>query len=155
MNEYLWQYEHIKQFIIEINSHLVLPLVKSGDCTAEKCPKMKATDMWLYLCACHKPPQDCSAVDYMIHALDNASSTLMDKKNFPDTNKIDASSVKYIQAIVRRLYRLFSHTYFHHEQVFRENEDKFFLCTRFSLFARNFKFMSNDLFIIPDEALKK
>jgi len=71
VEEGVWQYEHIRQFILELN---LLVVQLQGICTKESCPKMKATDEWLYLCASHKNPQECSAIDYMIHALDHATS---------------------------------------------------------------------------------
>ena len=114
---------------------------------------MKATDMWLYLCACHAKPQDCCAIDYMIHSLDNATSTLQNPKNFKNRFEIPASSSKYLQSIVRRLYRLFSHCFFHHEDIFNEFESEMHLCKRFTYFAQQYKMMPEDLFIIPKESL--
>ena len=81
VDQYLWQYEHIRQFITQLNL-LIVHLQDSDACHQEKCPKMKATDMWLYRCASHKQPQDCSAIDYMLHLLDHSTSTLLDPKNF-------------------------------------------------------------------------
>ena len=89
----------------------------------------------------------------MIHSLDHATSTINDPKNFKSRFEISASSHKYLQSIVRRLYRLFSHTYFHHESVFISFENDRHLCARFTHFAKKFKMMSNDLFIIPEEAI--
>jgi hypothetical protein len=36
---------------------------------------MVATDTQ-FLCAAHKSPQECPAIDYMIHALDNATALI-------------------------------------------------------------------------------
>jgi len=66
---------------------------------------------------------------------------------------IPPASAKLLIAIVRRLYRLFTHTYHHHREIFLEFESEMHLCARFTQFARRFKMMSADLFIIPDEAL--
>ena len=63
----VWQYEHLRQFILELN---LLVVQLKGVCTQQTCPKMKATDDWLFLCAAHKKAQECSAIDYMIHNLD-------------------------------------------------------------------------------------
>lgn len=46
----VWQYEHMRQFILELN---LLVTQLNGVCTPQSCPKMKAND-WLYLCAAHK-----------------------------------------------------------------------------------------------------
>ena len=47
----VWKYEHIRQFILETN---LLIVQLQGICTKNSCPKMKATDEWLYLCT-HPP----------------------------------------------------------------------------------------------------
>lgn len=112
---------------------------------------MKATDEWLYLCASHKIPQECSAIDYMIHSLDHATSIIQNNKNFNSRVSIPATSTKHLLSIVRRLYRLFTHTYFHHRDIFMEFENEMHLCGRFSEFAKRFKMMSQDLFIIPED----
>jgi hypothetical protein len=31
-----------------------------GICTSQTCPKMKATEEWLFVCAAHKKPQEVS-----------------------------------------------------------------------------------------------
>ena len=142
----------MRQFITELSLLLVI-LINDKKCTPETCPKMKATDTWLYLCACHQKPQDCSAIDYMQHCLDHATSTLNDKKNFRDRFKIEENSYKYLQSIVRRLYRIFSHTFFHHQEDFATFERQKHLCKRFTHFAKTHKMMSNDLFIIPEDEL--
>lgn len=43
----VWKYEHIRQFILETN---LLIVQLQGICTKLTCPRMKATDDWLYLC---------------------------------------------------------------------------------------------------------
>lgn len=87
----LWQYEHLKQFILEMN--LLVTQLK-GICTSQTCPKMKGTEEWLFVCAAHKKPQEvfffnkfykkylkkCSAMDYMIHNLDQSTSILQNLK---------------------------------------------------------------------------
>ena len=114
---------------------------------------MKASDTWHYRCACHAQPQDCCSIDYMIHAIDSATETLQDPKNFGDRFDIKQSQIKHLQSLMRRLYRLFSHTYFHHKDIFDEFESQMFLCKRFTHFSRQFKMMGDDQFIIPDEAI--
>ena len=55
VDESVWQYEHIRQFILELN---LLVVQLQGICTSQSCPKMKATDEWLYLCASHRVPKE-------------------------------------------------------------------------------------------------
>ena len=149
----LWQYEHIRQFVIDLNL-MIVPLINEGLCTKETCPKMKATDMWIYMNAVSGKPQDSCAIEYMVHNLDHSASILNDPKNFKSRHTIDDSAQKYISSIVRRLYRIMSHIYFHHREVFDEFEKRTRVCERFTAYAKKYSMMSADLFIIPDEAFK-
>ncbi|CAD8143086.1 unnamed protein product (macronuclear) [Paramecium tetraurelia] len=149
---HVWQYEHLRQFILELN--LLVTQLK-GLCTAQTCPKMKATEDWLYLCAAHKKAQECSAIDYMIHNLDQSTSILTNIKTYPSRVSINPqNATNNFAFIVRRLYRLFSHTYFNHKEIFEDFENEMFLCTRFTEFALKFDLMSPKLITIPKEALK-
>jgi hypothetical protein len=146
----VWQYEHMRQFILELNL-LVVHLEEV--CTNVTCPKMKATDEWLYLCASHKTPQECSAIDYMTHTLDHATALMQNSKNFNSRVSVPPTSIKYLVSIVRRLYRLFTHTYYHHRDVFGEFEKQYRLCGRFTEFVLKFDMMQAKLFSIPSHAL--
>lgn len=55
VDTYLWQYEHLRQFMIELNA-LVASI--DGICTKVSCPIMKATDEWVFLCAAHSTPKE-------------------------------------------------------------------------------------------------
>ena len=90
----------------------------------------------------------------MIHNLDQANSTIQNNKNFNSRVSIPASSTKHLISTVRRLYRLFTHTYFHHKDIFNEFENEMHLCARFTQFTKRFKMLNADLYIIPEEALK-
>jgi len=114
---------------------------------------MTANETWLYMCAAHKQTKECSAIDYMIHSIDHSTAILQNTANFNSRVTIPASSTKHLLSIVRRLYRLFAHAYYHHKDIFTEFESEMHLCARFTHFARRFKMMSSDLFIIPDEAI--
>jgi Mob1/phocein family len=57
---------------------------------------------------------ECCAMDYMIHNLDQSASYLTNTKNYPSRVSIPQTGVANLKNFVRRLYRLFSHTYFHH-----------------------------------------
>ncbi len=138
---------------------------------------MKATDEWLYLCAAHKTPKECCAIDYIIHTLDGTAALLNSDKYFPSRVSIPESSLKYFQSIARRLYRVFSHAYFHHKDLFDqvcplpsplhplyliltltlvnkvENETR--LCERFVRFSTRFKLIPKKLQIIPDSFMTR
>jgi len=143
----VWQYHHLRQFTMELNQIVVLfdPV-----CTDATCPQMKATDEWLYLCAAHKNPKECCAIDYIIHTLDGTAALLNSDQWFPSRVSVPESSLKYFQSIARRLYRIFSHAYFHHKDLFDQIENELRLCERFVRFSNNFKLIPKKLQIIPD-----
>ena len=122
-------------------------------CTSKTCPKMTANETWLYMCAAHKQTKECSAIDYMIHSIDHSTALLHHSSNFNSRVTIPASSQKHLLSIVRRLYRLFAHAYYHHKDIFYKFEMQMHLCARFTHFARRFKMMGPDLFIIPEDAI--
>lgn len=145
VDENVWQHEHIRQFLLELD---LLIVQLQGTCTSQTCPKMKATEEWLYLWASHDFPQECSAMDYMIHNLEYSTRLIHNSKiSGPGT------STKYLLSIVRRIYRFFTHCYFHHRETFVEFENVMHLWARFTHFVTIFKMMSTDLFIIPEEVL--
>ena len=124
-----------------------------GICTSKTCPKMTANQDFIFICAAHKGAENCSAIDYMIHTLDNATAIIQNSNNFSSRVAIPATSTKHLLNIVRRLYRLFAHTYFHHPDIFEEFENEMHLCARFTQFSKRFKMMSAELYILPDEAI--
>lgn len=129
-----WQYEHIRGFSIELSE---LAVALKDACTVETCPQMKATDEWMYLCAAHKQPQECCAIDYIVHTLDGTAALLNSNKWFPRRGgAVPEASFKYFQSITRRLYRILSHCYFHHRDVFDVFEQQRHLCFRFVCFAQ-------------------
>ena len=138
-----WQYEHLRQFVLELN---LLVVSLQPVCT---CPKMKGTDQQLFLCASHKPPQECSALDYMTHTLDHVTALLLNNKLFASRHNIPQSGAQFLVNIVRRLYRFFTHSYFAHRDTFLEFERTTHLCARFSEFSLRFKMMPADQLCIP------
>ncbi|RKO83462.1 Mob1/phocein [Blyttiomyces helicus] len=121
-----WQYEHLRQVCLELNNLVVL---LEPECTATSCPEMKA-DEWLYLCAAHTTPQSCSAIDYIVHTLDNATAVLNSNKYFPTRVSIQEPSLKHFQNVARRLYRIFAHAWYHHREIFQEFEVCFIASVR-------------------------
>ncbi|RKP03109.1 hypothetical protein CXG81DRAFT_9961, partial [Caulochytrium protostelioides] len=109
-----WQFEHLRIVCRQLTG-LVIRL--SGVCRRDTCPDMKALE-WLYLCAAHTSPQSCPAIDYIVHTLDSATELLNSPKLFPSRVAIAPASMKQLQNIARRLYRIFAHTWFHHRDVF-------------------------------------
>ena len=62
---------------------------------------------------------------------------------------IKESSVAKLGSVCRRIYRIFSHAYFHHRQIFDEYENETFLCHRFTKFVMKYNLMSKDNLIVP------
>ena len=133
-------YAHFRQFCMELNG-IAVKLQK--ECHPESCTQMTATDQWIFLCAAHKTPKECPAIDYTRHTLDGAACLLNSNKYFPSRLcekkiklycsllinidvlcriSIKESSVAKLGSVCRRVYRIFSHAYFHHRNLFDEFE---------------------------------
>ncbi|CAG0882606.1 unnamed protein product [Cyprideis torosa] len=162
---YVWKYEHLRasylqdrllgkvqrlfssrQFCMELNS---LAVLLQRDCHPETCSQMTATEQWIFLCAAHKTPKECPAIDYTRHTLDGAACLLNSNKYFPSRVSIKESSVAKLGSICRRVYRIFSHAYFHHRSIFDVVEEKTHLCKRFTLFVTKYNLMSKENLIVP------
>jgi len=147
----VWQYEHLRQFVIEFN---ILLVALGDECTPESCPKMTASNEWQYLCAAHRKPQDCAAIDYMTHTIDGSTALLTNAKHFASRTEVPSSNAKYFQSMARRLYRIFAHVYYHHRKIFDEIEAEMHLCARFSHFVMKFRLMSPSMLLVPQDAFQ-
>lgn len=141
-----WKYEHVRQFCMQLN-RLATMLQKC--CKPETCSQMTATEQWIFLCAAHKQPTECPAIDYTRHTLEGAASLLNSNKYFPSRVTIKDSSVAKLGSISRRIYRIFSHTYYHHIEVYEEFEKQTLLCKRFTEFVLRYDMVSKDNIIVP------
>ena len=115
---------------------------------------MKATDLWLYICACHKEQQDCSAIDYMVHNLDDSTRKLLGPETIRDRTKPEPEAQKTMELVCRRLYRILSHCFHHHKEIWEAFEARTSLTARFTRVAVKFSLMPDDLLIIPADALE-
>ena len=163
-DEGVWKYEHLRQFCMELNG---LAVKLQGDCKPDTCSQMTATEQWIFLCAAHKTPKECPAIDYTRHTLDGAACLLNSNKYFPSRVSIKESSVAKLGSVCRRVYRIFSHAYFHHRfrtsqslssiltnlaffrQIFDNFENDSHLCRRFTVFVTKYSLMSKDNLIVP------
>merc|ERR1712083_209617 len=121
----------------------------SVNVTIVTCFQMTATEQWIFLCAAHKTPKECPAIDYTRHTLDGAACLLNSNKYFPSRVSIKESSVAKLGSVCRRVYRIFSHAYFHHRQIFEKFESETHLCRRFTVFVTKYKLMTGDNLIVP------
>lgn len=83
----------------------------------------------------------------MIHNLDHSTAILQNNKTY--NSRVSIAEVKNLDTIVRRLYRLFSHTYYHHREVFNEFERQMYLCQRFTEFALKYGLLPAKMTNIP------
>ncbi|CAG0902335.1 unnamed protein product [Darwinula stevensoni] len=81
-DEGVWKYEHLRQFCLELNG---LAVQLQSECFPEQCSQMTATEQWIFLCAAHKTPKECPAIDYTRHTLDGAACLLNSNKYFPSS----------------------------------------------------------------------
>eukprot|EP00158_Paraphelidium_tribonemae_P001212 Partr_v1_DN24110_c0_g1_i2_m71286 putative MOB family member 4, phocein len=141
----VWQYEHLRIICLELTRLVCLLQVK---CTPATCVEMKAGE-WLYLCAAHPTPLNCTAIDYIVHTLDGATTLLNSSKYFKSRLTIQPQSLKHFQSIARRLYRIFAHAWYQHRDVFDEFERETHLYERFVRFSLEYKMVPKKLMIIP------
>ncbi|EFO15553.2 mps one binder kinase activator-like 4 [Loa loa] len=144
--EGVWKYEHVRQFCMQLNG---LTLLLQDECKPDVCMQMTATEQWIFLCAAHKNPKECSAIDYTRHTLDGAAALLNSNKYFPSRISIKESSIAKIGSVCRRIYRIFSHAYFHHPELFENFETETHLCRRFTVFVKKYNLMANEHLIVP------
>ncbi|XP_056157229.1 MOB-like protein phocein [Lampris incognitus] len=145
-DEGVWKYEHLRQFCLELNG---LAAKLQVECHQDTCTQMTATGQWMFLCSAHKIPKECPAIDYTRHILDGAAYLLNSNKYFPSRVSIKESSVAKLASVCRRVYRIFSHAYFHHRQIFDMYENETFLCHRFTRFVIKYNLIAKDNLIVP------
>lgn len=146
-----WKVEHLRIFCMQLN-RLATKLQEC--CQPEICNQMTASEQWIFLCAAHKQPNECPAIDYTRHTLDGAASLLNSSKYFPSRVTVRESTLAKLASVCRRLYRIFSHTYYHHYKVFDLFERETHLCKRFSAFVTKYELMSKDNLIVPSDGSK-
>ena len=147
----VWKVEHLRSFCMQLNR---LAAKLQDCCHPETCNQMTATEQWIFLCAAHKQPNECPAIDYTRHTLDNAASLLNSNKYFPSRVTVKENSVAKLGSVCRRVYRIFSHAYYHHFQLFDEFERETHLCKRFSKFVTMYELMPKDSLIVPADGSK-
>ncbi|KAJ1960265.1 hypothetical protein GGI12_003894 [Dipsacomyces acuminosporus] len=145
-DRFAWLYEHMRQICIELGWYLV---EVQKECTEKVCPVMKANET-TYYCAGHGHPRPCSAIGYAVHTLDYAIRQLNNQVSFPSRTRVPETSMKHFQSMARRIYRIFSHTYFHHREIFETQETATYLYARFVKLSRKYELTPESLIIITD-----
>eukprot|EP00126_Sphaerothecum_destruens_P004605 Sdes_comp18281_c0_seq1m7945 len=103
---------------------------------------------WQYYCAVHSTPSNCCAIDYMTHTLDHCCKLLNSNILFPSRIHISEISAREFPAICRRIYRIFSHSYFHHREIFEIFQNETQLYQRFVAFCKIHNFIPENLYTI-------
>jgi len=145
-DEGVWKYEHLRQFCMELNG---IAVKLQEECRPQTCNQMTATEQWIFLCAAHKNPKECTAINYTRHTLDGAACLLNSNKYFPSRVSIKESSIAKLGSVCRRVYRIFSHAYFHHRSLFDDFENRTHLCKRFTAYVIKYNLMSREHLIVP------
>lgn len=79
--------------------------------------------LYLLMCLCLWKEERLIVVGQMVYEL-------IRYLNFCCRISIKESSVAKLGSVCRRVYRIFSHAYFHHRTIFDEFENETFLCRR-------------------------
>lgn len=146
-----WIYEHMRQFLLELNHFII---AHAEVCTRETQPEMKITGVksgeeLVFLSPAFNPPQAVPAIDYMIQILTQATQTLNDTKIFPNRISVSKKGMKEIKTLTRRLYRLFAFSYFVHPEQWQEFEKVTHLSERYQKFLKMYDLMPKKQFLIP------
>ncbi|CAI7601711.1 unnamed protein product [Penicillium glandicola] len=148
----LWQYELCRFFTMEVNRLINAFFSENPPCSSKTCPEMRVIE-WQYLCATHEDPQPCCAIDYCCHTLDWATDTLTSPTNFPSRLTLGSkSALKHLKDIFRRLYRIFAHAWFQHNNVFLKVDRQDGLYVFFKTVCVHYEFIGNGNWTIPLKA---
>uniref|UniRef100_A0A1I8FII8 MOB kinase activator-like 2 n=1 Tax=Macrostomum lignano TaxID=282301 RepID=A0A1I8FII8_9PLAT len=133
----VWKYETPQTVLYGVERPWLSGCKPNADRT-----QMTATEQWIFLCAAHRTPMECSAIDdYTGHTLDGAACLLNSSKYFPSRVSIKEASIGKLASI---WLIVFSHAYFHHRGVFDAFEEETYLCRRFTVFVMKYQLMTKE-----------
>ena len=145
-----WLAVSVYDFYNELNC-LIAPVLQF--CTTETCPEMTAGPNYKYAWQDNnnKKPVMMPASDYIAHVMDWVDSLLNDEKVFPSEQdaQFPKDFIKTIKNIFKRLFRIYAHIYYHHQdeiKVIRVDEP---LNSSF----RHFMYFTNEFKLIPKDQL--
>mmetsp|Transcript_10143 Transcript_10143/g.16396 ORF Transcript_10143/g.16396 Transcript_10143/m.16396 type:complete len:215 (+) Transcript_10143:2-646(+) len=133
-----WLYEHLRQFMTELN---VLIVQLSPNCDSTTFPKMTAGEACEFLSACDGEPKMVSAIDYCCHNLDFYIAALNRNKNFPRPHHgaLPKKASKEMKEATKRLYRVMAHAYYHHKDFFVKFEERTHLYQRLAALNKGYQ----------------
>jgi hypothetical protein len=115
-------------------------------CDSKTCPRITAGPDWEYKCMSHgggKYIFNCCAIDYCIHTLDTTLPLLTHPAFYPDRNNISNHSASALIKMVRYLYRMLAHIYFHHKKLYDSLEFRYRIGERLTLYCKKFNIITN------------
>jgi hypothetical protein len=148
----VWLYEHLRQIARDIG--FLLAELTDTICTPTTCSEMNVVvpgveAQFHYLCAAHVGTSNCSAIDYSTHTLEGVVSLLNNAQAFPSRIDIANKSIPKFRTMLRRLYRILAHSYFHHMDTFMKFESQKFVTLRVHTLALKYSLIPADQLIIP------
>ena len=88
-------------------------------------------------------------MDYAVHTLEGTVSMLNSGQAFPNNLDIDNKNIPKFRTMLRRLYRVFAHTYYHHRNIFNQLEEQTHVCKRVHVLSKKYSLIDNAQLIIP------
>jgi hypothetical protein len=84
----------------------------------------------------------CS-IDYCMHTLDTNMPLLINPNYFSDRDNIRDCSSQTFPKMMRYLYRIPAHIYYHHRKLFDSFQHGYRIAERLTLFCKKFKTIDN------------
>jgi hypothetical protein len=96
----------------------IIDLGQEGD--DRTCPQITAGKDWQFKCMSHSNLKNitCTSIDYCAHTLDTSIPFLCNLSYFSDRENIIDHSALLFPKMMRYLYRMLAHIYYHHRKQF-------------------------------------
>jgi hypothetical protein len=78
-------------------------------------------------------------IDFCIHTLDTNMTLLTNPTFFPNKDKIGYYSAKEFPKIIRSIYRMLAHIYYHHRKLFNSLQHRYRIAKRLTLYCKKSK----------------
>jgi predicted transcriptional regulator len=110
---------------------------------------MTAGKDWQFLYTIHgKDTKNCCTIDYISHNVNSTITLLLIPSFHPDRFEINEHPAKAFPKMIKYLYRILAHIFFHHSNLFNSLDEKFKISERLTLYCKKFKIMESKDFII-------
>ncbi|KAJ6228169.1 mob-like protein phocein [Anaeramoeba flamelloides] len=149
-DKYVWIYEHLCQFIIELHRYCAF---HNDVWTVENHPDMHITingEDTVFLSSAFRPPKKVPAIDYITQTIEQTQDTLNNSTLFPSRAFIpEEGQAKFVE-IYRRLARIFAFSYYHYPDYFQKFEKQYYLFTRFKTLGKYYKLIKQESLLVPE-----